>query len=468
LPFSLYNTVWADSYDRDFTDIFAIQSDIAQKVASTLSAQLSPKERTDIGEKPTNNLDAYDLYLQAKQLLETNYWTSSQNSEKEIYSRIISLLQEVTQKDSKFALAYCLLAKVHDMLYVDDIDRTPARRALGDAAVDEALRLRPDLAEVHLAMAFHLYYTYRDFEKARVQIAIAAQALPNNAEVLELTALIDRAQGRWEESTAGLEKATILDPRSVEPLGYLGENYASLRRYRDQRKILDRLIELSPNEPINPVLKAISVFNEKADVKGVLASFEALPSSIKDDSLKTAGRAFFAICARDFAGAEDIISKSPNEEIYLFRGALVPRQIYTLWVEFLQGNHPTMEQFGAAREQLYRKVEADPSNPFSMTALAFADISLGRNEEGIEEGQRALKLRPISEDAETSPVIATEIAMVYAMANQLDAAFEQLDVLVKVPCALLTYGYLKTCPGWDPLRKDPRFDKLLAELAPRD
>ena len=221
-------------------------------------------------------------------------------------------------------------------------------------------------------------------------------------------------------------------------------------------------------------MKAVWHFGETADVKGARIACEALLPSVKDDPHLASVRVYFALCARDFGTAEEILNESPNKEIYFtggihLVGALsVPRKICTLWIEFLRGNHPTWEQFGAAREQLYRKVEADPSNPFSMTALAFADISLGRNEEGIEEGQRALKLRPISEDAETSPVIATEIAMVYAMANQLDAAFEQLDVLVKVPCALLTYGYLKTCPGWDPLRKDPRFDKLLAELAPRD
>jgi tetratricopeptide (TPR) repeat protein len=273
-------------------------------------------------------------------------------------------------------------------------------------------------------------------------------------------------RGRWEKSTAALEKATTLDPRSLELLGYLAENYAFLRRYSDNRRILDRLIELEPNDPMNPVLKAQSDFDEKADVKGVRAAYEALPSSIKDDPRITTMRAYFAECARDFAGAKEIVSKSPNEEIY-FTGALVPRQIETLWFEFLQGNHPAMEQFGAAREQLYRKVKADPGDPFLVTALAFADVSLGRNEEAIQEGQRALELRPISEDAEIGAAIATDVATVYAMANHLNAAFEQLDILIKIPGGP-SYGNLRTCPCWDPLRKDPRFDKLLAELAPRD
>src|ERR1700751_4147485 len=166
------NSIWADSYDRDLTDIFAIQSEIAQKVASRLSAQLSPEERKVIEEKPTDNLEAYDLYLQAKQLFQANYYVLP-SREKETYSKIISLLEEAIQKDGKFALAYCSMAEVHDMLYSDRIDYTPERQALGDAAVNEALRLRPDLAEAHLALANHLYTCHREFERARVQIASA-------------------------------------------------------------------------------------------------------------------------------------------------------------------------------------------------------------------------------------------------------------------------------------------------------
>ena len=345
--------VWSETYDRDLTDIFAIQSEIAKTVASRLSAQLSSEERKDIEEKPTNNLEAYDLYLQAKQLLGPNtvviiLW----RIEKETYSRAISLLEEATQKDRNFALAYCMIAKAHDYLYSDQVDRTPERRALGDAAVNEALRLRPDLAEVHLAAAFHLYICYRDFERARVQIAIAAQAL--------------------------------------------------------------------------------------------------------------------AMCTRDFAAAGEIVSKSPNEEIRFF-GPLVPRRIVALWLELVQGNHPTMEEFGAAREQLYRKVEADRTDPFMLAALALADVALGHKEESIQKARRAMEMRPISNDAEDGPCIAANVAVVYAWANQSDFAFEQLNILIKrTSYVLVTYGNLKTNPTWDPLRKDPRFDKLLAELAPKD
>jgi serine/threonine protein kinase/Flp pilus assembly protein TadD len=459
-------TLWSESYDRNLSDIFAIQSEIAQIVASRLSAQLSPEERKDILERPTNNLEAYDLYLEAKQLLQANYWVL-QKDESEIYQRIISLLENATAKDSKFALAYCLLAKAHDMLYVDEIDHTPERLALGDAAVNEALRLRPDLPEAHLALAAHLYYCYRDFEKARFQISIAARSLSNNADLLELTALIDQKQGRWEQAVSGLERATRLDPRNPELLGGLAETYRALRRYRDAERTRDRAIEVEPHQPAFLIGKAIALFGEKADVKGARAAFEAFPPSAKDDPWIAFFRVYLAACARDFAAAEEILSESPNKEIS-YAGALVPRRIVMLFVEFLRGNHPTMEEFGAAREELYRRVQADPSNPFLMAGLALADLALGRKQESIREGQRAMEMRPMSKDAVDGRSIATMVAIVYAWTSQPDTAFEQLNIVAKMPGWYLSYGNLKTDPAWDPLRKDPRFDKLLAQLAPKD
>ncbi|MBV8225081.1 MAG: protein kinase, partial [Verrucomicrobia bacterium] len=458
------NTIWADSYDRDLTDIFAIQSEVAQKVAARLSAQLSLEEQKGIEAKPTNNLEAYDLYLQGKQLVTS---ATLQSREMETNSKAISLLEEATQKDPQFALAYCVIAKAHDYLYSDRFDHTPERRALGDAAVNEALRLRPDLSEVHLAEAHHLYFCYRDFERARVQIAIAAQGLPNDPDLLQLAALVDQAQGRWEKATAGLERAATLDPRNPDILNDLARNYACLRRYRDDERITNREIELEPNELGAPLQKVLIAFFEKADLKGVRAAYEALSSSIIDDRQVTAWRIYLATCARDFTAAEEILSRSPNEEVW-FYGALVRRRILALWLEFLKGNHPTMEEFGQAREQLYREVQGDPTDAFLMTALALADVALGRKEESLQEAQRAMEMLPISKDAVRGPKTATSVTWVYSWADQPELAFDQLNILIKVPGWGLSYGDLKTNPGWDPLRKDPRFDKLLAQLAPKE
>jgi TolB-like protein len=457
------NTIWADSYDRYLTDNFAIQSEIAQKVASRLRAQLSPEEEKDIAEKPTDNLEAYDLYLQAKPLVNSVGLSISQ---KENYSKAISLLEQATQKDPKFALGYCLLAKAHDYLCHYFLDNTPDSRKPGDAAVHKALQLRPDLPEAHLAMASHLYICYRDFERARVQIAIAAKNMPNNPDLLHLSALIEQVQGRWEKSIADLERAATLDLRNPDLLDTLERTYFSMRRYRDNARILGRLIELEPDQPAHRLSKAESAFAERADL-GVRALNEVLPSTLKNDHGVASYRVYYAICAHDFAAAEEILGESTNEELY-FDSALVPREIWALWLEFIRGNHPTFEQFGGARERLYQKVEADPTDPYLLAALAKADVALGRSEEGIQEGRRAMEVRPISEDALGGPDIATFVAQLCACVNRLNLAFEQLNILIKIPGRSLNYGDLKTNPGWDPLRKDPRFDKLLAALAPRD
>jgi tetratricopeptide (TPR) repeat protein len=258
-----------------------------------------------------------------------------------------------------------------------------------------------------------------------------------------------------------------LDPQNCDLLYDLAWNYFCLRRYRDNELILDRLIELEPDQPVFALRKARSAFYEKADLKGVRAVCEALPSSLKDDPEVTAYRVYYAMCARDFATAHEILSKSHNEEIAFF-GASVPRQIEILWLELVCGHHPTMEEFGAAREQLYRKVEADRAGPYLLTALALADVALGRKEEGIKEARRAMEMRPIAEDAVDGPAIATNVALVYVWANQPNLAFEQLNNLVQMPGWLLNYGDLKTSPSWDPLRKDSRFEKLLARLAPNE
>jgi TolB-like protein/Flp pilus assembly protein TadD len=462
------NTIWADSYDRDLTDIFAIQSQIAQTVATKLSAQLSPEERRIIQEKPTSDLEAYDLYLQAKALV-INASILYLKDPRTSLLNAIGFLEEATRRDSKFALAYCLLANAHDYLYNGDFDKTPERRALGDAAIDQALRLGPDLPEVHLAAAFHRYACYRDYQRARVQIAIAERALPNSPDALALAAYLDRRQGRWLESTKGLEKAVSLDPRNHEFLSELAGNYFSLRRYADYRHIYDRLIELEPDKPILILQKAFSALNGNADLTSYRTALEGLPSSMKDDIFVVSSRFAYALSDRDWATAKEILSKSTNAELYYFNAdTAVPRGSLEIWLAYVQEDRPTMEAgFAAAREQLNRKVEEHSEDASLLSALAVIDAALGRKQQAIEEAKRAVEMLPVSEDAVDGPSLVYNLAAVYSMANERDLAFQQLAVSINTPGGA-TYGTLKLDPCWDPIRKDPRFDKLLAELAPKD
>jgi serine/threonine protein kinase/tetratricopeptide (TPR) repeat protein len=461
-------TLWSGIYDRDLTDVFVIQSEIAKTVVSKLSARLSLQEKKEIEERPTNDLDAFDLYLQAKELLANSSFLKSRESYESCLGAI-RLLEETTRKDPRFALAFCLMAKAHDWLYANQLDNTPERRALGDAAVEEALGLRPDLPEVHLAAAHHRYFCYRDYEGARVHIVVAQRALPNSPEVFALVAYLDRRQGRWEESTISLEKAVALDPRNPEILGQLALTYQYLRRYRDYEQTCSRLIELQPEEPLLKILIASAECAARANLTSLRAALGTFPSSMKDDINVASFRFNAALLARDWTSAKETLSKSVNAEFYFFDSVeTVPRGCLEIWLAQVQGDRPTMEaRFAVAREQLNRKVEVRPRHALLLSALGVIDAALGRKQEAIQEARRAVEMLPISEDAMDGPLLVSNLAIVYARTNEPDLAFQELAISIKTPGGV-NYGELKLDPAWDPLRDDPRFDKLLTQLAPHE
>jgi serine/threonine protein kinase/TolB-like protein/Tfp pilus assembly protein PilF len=460
-----YSTIWADSYDRDLTDIFAIQSEIAQAVASKLSAGLSSYERKDIEEKPTSDLEAYDLYLRAKELI-ANAELFAIGDERENLLSAISYLEQAVTRDSKFVLAYCLVARANDDLYWD-IDRSTARRALGDAAVNEARRLQPDLPETRLAVARHLYYCYRDYKKVRAQIALVQRGLPNNADALKLAAMVDRREGRWDESTRGLQRTVSLDPQNPEGFTRLLENYMCLRRYQEAENVCDRLLELGTDTPGFTVRKAFIAFAEKADVTGYRAALEALPPSAKHDVATTAERMYSAALDHDWTAAKQILSNNSNEELIFFCGTAVPRRCVEIWLAMVCGEHPTGEgRFGLARDELKQRLDQDPNDPKLLSALGIVDAALGRKDDAIAEARHAVELQPISQDAMDGPGYVYSLAVVYAQTNEPDLAFQQLAILAKAPSPWTSYGLFRLDPGFDPLRRDPRFTKLLAQLAP--
>ncbi len=268
--------ILSESYDRDLTDIFAVQSEVAQTIASKLAATLSPEEKKSIEAKPTDNLEAYDLYLQAKELIDYAFVNPLQtgNYEKPLHDAI-KLLDQAVQLDSKFTLAYCASAKAHDALY-DTYDMSLTRRSLGDAAVQHALRLQPDLPEVHLANAFQLWFGYRDYERSRVQLAIAKRGLPNNSEALMLQAYMSRREGDFEKAVNEFNAAIALDPRNRAVVTDLANTLFMARRYTSSEQAFDRAIELSPDFPILKVIKAFNACARTGDDTAFRAALAAL------------------------------------------------------------------------------------------------------------------------------------------------------------------------------------------------
>jgi len=460
------NTIWADSYDRDLTSIFDIQNDIAKTVVAKLSARLSTEEKEEIDNKPTNDLEAYDLYLQAKALI-----VSAElfiGHDRESFLNVVRLLEEATRKDPKFALAYCLVARAHDDLYFSLLDHTPERRGLGDAAINEALRLRPDLPEVHLAVAYHLYECYRSYQRASVQIAIAERALPNSPAALALRAYIDRRQGRWDDSIKALKMARTLDPRNPNIINNLEFNYLCLRRHRQAEEACNALLELEPENPIFILQKAYCAFAESADLTGYRAALEQLPSPMKNDIGFASQRIFYAALARDWTTAQEILRTDQSEDLSFLHETIVPRGCVEIWLAKVRGDQPMTEpRFYALREQLERRVEADLNNPSLLSALGVVDAALGRKEDALRETSRAVEMLPISEDAMDGPALVFNLAIAYAWTGEPDLAIGQLKIAVETPGGI-DFGELKLNPALDSLRDDPRFARLLAELAPHD
>ena len=469
------NTIWADSYDRDLTDIFAIQSEVAQVIANKLTATLSPEEKKSIEQKPTDNLAAYDLYLRAKEsIAKAELSLPSGNFEKPLVDAI-ALLEQACNLDPNFTLAYCAAAHAHDLLYIS-YDPSPNRRGLADAAIDSALRLQPYLPEAHLTYAYHLYFCYRDYERARVQRAIAKPGLPNNSDAIELPAFIDRRQGHFEKAVQGFKEALALDPRNPDPISDLAYTLYAMREFRAAEEVYDQLINRVPDQPMLKVQKEWFVtFMKTGDNTRVRSAIAELPAATAKDRGVLSLSLSFALDDRDWPRAKQLLEQLKGGETggeddgnFGYATVPVPAGCYSILLARLQGENPDANpSFAETREQLDQKVRASPESAPLLSALAVVDALLGRKQDAIEEARRAARRLPISEDAMDGPGVLANLAVVYSWTDEPNLAFEQLGVVTKIRHGIY-YGQLKTDQLWTPIRKDPRFDKLLAELAPRD
>jgi TolB-like protein len=462
------NTIWADSYDRDLSDIFAIQSEVAQTIAAKLTATLSPAEKRYIEKKPTENLEAYDLYLRAKELLVSVRVSMYLGNVEKLLVDAIGLLEQAVRLDPKFTLAYCASAQAHDNLYFL-YDPTPEQRAFGDAAVNSALGLQPELPEAHVAYAYHLYLVYRDYDRARVQLAIARRGLPNDAEAIALGARMDRRQGQFEKAIAEFNEAITRDPRNTVSIQELADTLYYTRQFRAAEQAFDRVIELRPDLPILKARKPLYVtFYKTGDDKAVRSAIVALPASMAGDRGVISLRLKFALVDRDWLQAKELIEKmkgGEDEGWFAYGGYPVPIGCYSILLARLQGEQPgANSSFAQTREQLNQKIQKSLENAGLLSQLAVVDALLDNKEAAVSEAKRAVELLPISRDVFDGPGIVMNLAVVYAWTNEADLAFEKLGPLTKTPFGIF-YGQLKRDPYWDPLRKDPRFDKLLAEFS---
>jgi len=457
--------LWGETYDRGLADVFAIQSEIAKAVADQLQAKLSPSEKAAIERPPTGDIVAFDLYTRGKNLLLTTTFSSSAGAN---LLQAADLLNQAVARDPAFVEAYCQLAWTHDLLYLFGLDHTPARLALADAAVQAAFRLRPDAGEVHLAHAQNLYRGYLDYNGALAELEVARHSLPNDSRIFELTGYIQRRQGRWKESTRNLERAADLDPRNVDILQQIALSYADLRRYADEKLALDRALAIEPNDAEMKETRASADFDWKADTRplhqtidSIRATNPAAIPSIAGDWLNC------ALAERDAVAAKNALLGSGENPPLHDEAVHFNRPFITgLIARMMKNDDEAHAAFTAARAEQEKTVQAQPDYGPPLCVLGLIDAALGRKEEALREGRRAVELLPVQKDAINGPLMYAYFAMVAAWTGDKDLACEQLAIAIRYPSSL-SYGRLKLLPFWDPLRGDPCFEKIVASLAPK-
>ncbi len=457
--------VWAEEYDRDVNAMFALQSEVAQKVAEQLHAKISLAEKSAIERVATADIGAFDLCTRARNIFLA---ATNNNSGKENLLEAADLLNQALARDSSYFEAYCQLGGIHDLLYVLGHDHSPRRLSLAEAAVETALRLRPHAGEAHLARATHLYSGYLNYDAALAELEVARKTLPNDCRVFELVGLIENRQGKFEEARVELERAMELDPRNVYRLEQLAAPYWPLRRYSKAREVYDRALTIEPNNVQVRIIRADLDLAAKADTRAVHQIIESLrdknPRAIHEiaDS--------WVVCAladRDPTEAKAALIAAGENTPLNDNAVHFSHSFVEGWIARLEKDEPKARvAFELARAEQERIVVAQPNYAPPLCVLGVIDAALGRKEEALSECRRALELLPMDKDAFNGPLMVQWFAISAAWVGEKDLACESTERLLHRP-SRITYGDLKLLPFWDPLRGDPRFEKIVASLAPR-
>jgi serine/threonine protein kinase/tetratricopeptide (TPR) repeat protein len=455
--------VWAEQYDCDLNGVFAAQSEIALRVADQLHAKMSTAEKLDMARPPTANLAAFELYTRAKNLL---LMTSFNPSGKANLLKAADLLNQALANDSSFFQAHCQLSHTHDLLYFFGFDRTPARLASAESAIQAAFRLRPDSGEAHLARAENLYRGYLDYNSALAELEVARETLPNDPMVYELKGYIERRRGKQQEALQNLERAVDLDPRNFFTLQQIAASYNLLRRYPDETIMLERALAVKPGDVDTKIARAFVELDWKADTRPLHQLIDEIRAKNPADVENVADAWLTcALAERDAIGARSALSASGenplSDDIIQFNRPFVEGVI----ARMTNNSDEARIAFSAARAAQEKVVQVQPNYGPPLCVLGLIDAALGRTEEALREGRRAVELLPVEKDAINGVRMIVYLAMIAAWVGDKDLACEQLAIANHPPTSI-TYGQLRL-PFWDPLRGDRRFEQIVASLAPK-
>jgi serine/threonine-protein kinase len=454
--------LWAQTYDRELADVFAIQTDLARKIAKELRAKLSPSEKKRMERKPTENAEAYLAFIQAHNLASAYEDPAKLKQSEQLYQRAVDL-------DPNFALALARYSQLESWM-VHDGDRSPERRNKARSLAERTLQLQPDLAEAHLALGFSYYWGDNDYDAALKEFEIAQRALPNESEVYLAVGAIQRRQGKWAESTANLEKAVSLNPKDTWPLQNLTYNYAMQRNFGAANKTVDRALELNPNGTGPWEIKVKLAIAEKGDFsvyEQALEKVKSLPMS-SEERLNFLGlvEADLLLLQRKYQQVLQLYESAPDDSL-----AAVPfllgAKYFTIGIakKNLRDDAAARAAFVRAKDIFEEQLKQQPDDPDLHGRVAKLLAWLGEKDAAIAEAQRATDLRPESKDAFDGPRVTEDVAQVYAILGENARAIELLGGLLNRPSGV-TVQLLRVNPIWDPLRGDPRFQKLCEEKQP--
>jgi TolB-like protein/Tfp pilus assembly protein PilF len=460
--------LWAQTYDRDLADVFAIQSEIAKSIADQLQAKLSPTEKKAVEQKPTSDLAAFDEYSRAKTLI----LTTSQAPTNKSYFQATDLLNSAVARDPSFHAAFCQLVLAHDSLYTVGGDHTPARVAAAGAALQHATQLRPDAPETHLAQGAHLYYAFRDYKGALGELEAARAGLPNDPSIVELTGYILRRQGKYQEGLQALEEAVRLDPRNPLTLTQLALSYQGFRRYPEAKATVQRVVEITPDDLSVASLVPNCDLLWRADSKPLHQFIDRLRAERPAAVVDAADSWFIcALAERDWPAAEQALTALGNNPSWGDNVIILSRRFGEgLLARALHDKPRAQTAFTAARLEQQQVAQQQKDYGPPLCVLGLIDAALGNNEVALQEGRRAMELTPVEKDSVNGQSLMAWFTVIAAWAGEKDLALQQLsDIRPKWSAVVITsYGFLKLSPIWDPLRGDPRFEKIVASLAPKN
>ena len=453
--------LWAKRYERTLADSLGLQGELAGLIANELSVTLSPNEKAQIATKPTENADAYVVYLQANQI-ERNPDTLLED-----YKKAEQLYLKAIELDPKFALAHARLASTRAQVF-HYFEPTDELKTKARSEAESALRLEPNLAEAHLAFGQCIYWIDQDYEHALEQFGIAARLAPSNGEIARLIAAIRRRQGKWEEALAAYEGVAKIDPQNPNAIRELFFTNAGLRHWAEAARQAARMRSLAPASLVAKTQSGYVDFWWKGDTRLLKSVLAEIPSENDPDGAMTTCRWDVAMIERDFTIAKQVMDSSPLKEFSYTNAGMTPKNFFYGCISLAQGDERGAAKFFETVVAFNEKAVAEsPDSAERHANLGFVYALVGRKNDAVREGRRAVELKPESIDAVDGVLMSGYLALIYARCGENDLAIPMLERLLKTPGAIdsaeysITVNDLKFRWEWDPIRNDPRFQKLL-------